>query len=464
MSAVTKIPFELWRIILNDATPYHLLPPEADDLINNIKLLADDCELAAAHAQYRTGLRTMCKVWKQAIDDLPHPFLLLPDSTSELPCAFRVQLPTSCECRKRGCPMEKPPPLTSYKTGNRPMEAFLDASTRSERDIMRIIANHTELWLLSIAVDFSFFSLPVLSSTCRRLTHLSFSEFNLLDCAQDQTLDLPQLNTLILNFFSPGQIPQPVHLTQIHRAYKDWRLPRLRNLSLKGWVSDDDPRFLDEINEILHNVGRTLRGLLYKLWRLPDRGVDSLYLLPTPLWDWCPYLHTIQTALKILLAASIPPASHPRLTFVPVHLGDLDSLPNYVSQIIWPGGLFQEFQNSAPWPIDIIRISTTWATFHRKLRRLHQRPTNPNQEGQPDEPPTDWPRYFCDWANVLLSKGYTIEDRNHVSVLEGRGEALLSWLRGINDWYFIDGGETEVTGQGQGTVDQDMAMEDVTDQ
>jgi hypothetical protein len=160
MSAVTKVPVELWRIILQHVTSYHLLPPGADDLINNIKLLADDCELAAADARYRTGLRTMCKKWKRAIDDLPHPFLLLPDITSDIPCAFRVQFLTSCECRVPGCPMDRPPPLTSYKTGNRPMEAFIDAYPGSERNIEDIIANHTELWLLSTAVDFSSFSFP----------------------------------------------------------------------------------------------------------------------------------------------------------------------------------------------------------------------------------------------------------------------------------------------------------------
>jgi len=131
--------------------------------------------------------------------------------------------------------MAKPPPLTSYKTGNRPMEAFIDASTESTRSVEDIITKHTELWLLSIAVDFSAFSLPVLSSKCHRLTHLSFSEFHLPESGQDQTLDLPMLNTLILNFFSPGEtIPAPIHPTQVHRSYKAWKLPSLRNLSLKG--------------------------------------------------------------------------------------------------------------------------------------------------------------------------------------------------------------------------------------
>jgi hypothetical protein len=313
------------------------------------------------------------------------------------------------------------------------MQAFLDASPQPERSVEDVIRENTGLRLLSIAVDFSSFSLASLSTSCPRLTHLSFSEFYLPDGGQDQTLHLPMLNTLILNFFCPYEsISPPI---RIHYSYRHWRLPSLRHLSLKGWVSDVNPDFLEQINGILPRVGPTLQGLLYQLWSLSDARDCILHPLPSSLWDWCPHLHTIQTALKTLLACPKPPPDHPGLIFVPIYLGDIGALPGNIGNLVWPKDLIEEAQNGEQWPIDIVRIPTTWATFHRKLLGIVK--PSQSQDGKTSGTPLNWLRYFDGWAMVLMDKKYSIQDRYGVDINQGDGRLFIEWFVSTSPSFLI---------------------------
>jgi len=479
-----RIPPEILREILYAVFDLWLEAPSANDLINSVKILQHDCEYVVGYRRLYNQLRMVCTKWRDIVGDLPCAFIIVANTATFLPTS-RVQYGLDdgkpCECKHPRCQLSNPPPLTSYKFSDKPMGAFLDISPRSERNIGQITAQNPQLWLLAVSVDFcqptTAFSLPILSISCRRLTHLNFTDFYLPDSTRDQTLDLPALSTLVLTFFCPPESPPPsmtasmiapmatpmmqsmtalatasavlgaVHA--IRPSFSGWNLPSLRNLALKGWTSDPSPDFVDKVGRILGNVGQTLRGLLYNIWQSePPRA--SLHPLPQLLWEWCPNLHTIQTSTRILLAGPAPPQGHPRLTFVPVHLGEIGTIEE-VRTLVWPVELFNEFTNSKVWPIDRIRIPTTWGTFYRKLRHLYEANVYLDEGEEINEDADHWPTYFRQWFDILLEREYILEDRYQRSITERSGEALLSWLRGFDEWELVE--RVQDTGSGEVNTD-----------
>jgi len=294
---------------------------------------------------------------------------------------------------------------------------------------MDLVIQHRSLRLLATAIDLSSkdapFSLSILSHACQGLTHLSLSELYLPNGPSDQTLDLPKLHTLCLSFYCPMQSTPPGPGEAItHPSFQKWNFPALQNLALKGGVWISDPFFFRQINELLIKVGPNLRGLLYNLWVFSPTEGDAPRPIPPALWRWCPKLHTIQTSLKILFTGPRPPRDHPKLTIVAVHTGNLDSLPQ-IGRLLWSPELFERLPKREEWPISNFCISTSWSTFYRKLRSIHE------ARGEESEDSSYWPKYFCKWIDLLLSKNYPVEDRYGVAI--GDSDGLPIWLSGFRE-------------------------------
>ncbi|KIM25284.1 hypothetical protein M408DRAFT_212028 [Serendipita vermifera MAFF 305830] len=136
-----------------------------------------------------------------------------------------------------------------------------------------------------------------------------------------------------------------------------------------------------------------------------------------------------------------PHPLHPKITVVPVHLGDLETLPTapHMERQVWPREVFRRIQDS-DWPIERICISTTWATFHRKLRGIYHEINIPRDQRGHDPSVGYWPTYFCKWIRLLDKKGYHVEDRYGVSITSSDGPAqeVFSWLQGFDEWELVD--------------------------
>lgn len=288
---------------------------------------------------------------------------------------------------------------------------------------MGVIEQHRELRLLATAVDLSShetpFSLSALSNAYQNLTHLSLSELYIPNGPCDQTLYLPSLHTLALSFVSTA-----AEETISHPSFRKWNFPALQNLALKGGVWTSDPSFFDHIDALLVKVGPNIRGLLYNLWIFSPRDADAPRPIPSALWDWCPNLHTIQTSLKTLFTGPRPPQNHPKLTIVPVHIGNLYSLPD-IGRLLWSPELFEQLPEGDAWPIERLCITTSWITFYDALRTIHE---TPDEDGSDS---SYWPKFFCKWIDLLLSKNYAVQDRYEVSI--GDSEGLLTWLGGFRE-------------------------------
>lgn len=391
------------------------------------------------------NLRGVCKLWRDTFDaDIKHPFILLPSSTGYTPPAMRVQFPTSCDCGMERCHISNPPKVESYQIDHQPIEALIDISGSSINNVMGFVTAHSRIRLLAIAVDFTHstepFSLPALSMKCQNLTHLSLSEFSFPANDRDQTLDLPELNTLTLNFFCTGQSVSSDRPMVLHQSIQGWKLPRLRNLGLKGWVSDSDDAFFSCLHKLIRRVGPTLQGILYNIWRHTSTR-DEIHSLPHELWLWCPHLQTVQTSFKVFFGGPDPPPSHPSITVVPVHLGNLETLPTapHMERQVWPREVFKRIRDTN-WPIERIRISTTWATFYRKLRGIYDEINIPPDQRESDPSVRYWPTYFCKWIRLLHQKGYHVEDRYGVPITSSDGPAqeVHSWLQGFDEWVLVD--------------------------
>jgi hypothetical protein len=414
-------------MILAEVISCPLLPSAGDDLINNLKLLTDDCELAAEYAQserLRLRLRAVCREWKSILESFSHRFVIITNDAHPPPLASRVQYPATvyeCECRLPGCSLKYSPQSPG---SGKPIQAYIDISPTPERRLLDIINQHQTLRLLATSIDLSSqdtpFSLSALSHACQGLTHLSLSELYIPNGPRDQTLDLPNLHTLTLSFYCPAQSASPGSGQAItHPSFQKWNFPTLRNLGLKGCVWSSDPSFFRQINALLRMVGPNLRGLLYNLWVLSPTEGDAPHPIPPALWRWCPKLHTIQVSLKILFTGPRPSRTHPRLTIVPTYVGNLDSLP-HLGPLLWSPELFEQLSGHEEWPISRLCISTSWSTFYRKLRSLHE------TRGEEGEDSSYWPKFFCKWVDLLLSKNYAVEDRYGTAI--GATDGLLTWL------------------------------------
>ncbi|KIM25285.1 hypothetical protein M408DRAFT_10484 [Serendipita vermifera MAFF 305830] len=430
------------HMIFLEAIKQLLRRPEEDDLVNNVKLLTDDCELAAQVEQTRVNLRGVCRLWRSAFETLKDPFLILHNSMDFTPSAMRVQVPSGCDCDLPGCHLNRPPPLLdSDQIGRQSLEAFLNPSISSQSTVY-LIRHQPRIWLLAIAADLTVggdsFSLRMLSRWCQNLTHLSLSEFALQANDPHQILDLPMLNTLTLNFHCLGWSVSSDLPTLPHPSVQNWNLPQLRNLSLKGWVPGPDEDFFGCVHQILSHVGPTLHGLFYNLWFRSSTG-DAIHSLPGALWDWCPHLRTIQSSLKVFFDG--PEPLDRDIILIPVFLGDLKTTltaPYLVGQV-WPREVYEKIQTTN-WPIERVRIPTTWSTFHRKLCTIYDQREICVEERGKDPNVGFWPTYFWRIFRLILSKGYVLEDRYGVAINSEEREArdAFCWLQWFDEWILVD--------------------------
>jgi len=289
--------YEIWEMILAYTICCPVLPSAGDNLINSLKLLTDDCELAGEYIQserVRLRLREVCRQWKEILEMFSHRFVIITNDAHPPPLGSRVQYPNDCECRLLGCPLKHSPPSSPpYASSKKSIRAYIDISPTPERKLMDIVNQHDTLCLLATSVDLSSpdapFSLSTLSHACQGLTHLSLSELYIPNGPCNQTLDLPKLHTLTLSFYCPMQSASPGPGQVItHPSFQKWNFPALQNLALKGGIWNSDPSFFRQINDLLKKVGPNLRGLLYNLWVFSPTEGDAPHPIPSALWNWCP--------------------------------------------------------------------------------------------------------------------------------------------------------------------------------
>jgi len=150
------LPVELWDMILAHVVCCPLSASPTDGLINNLKILASDCELYLELERIRTPLRLVSKIWKSIIDHIPfHQSARFEgEIISDIILASRIEYveardPYNCACGlAEKCPMAKPRPLTPSAPNNRPFKAFIDALHLSKQDVEHLVWSNGELRIL----------------------------------------------------------------------------------------------------------------------------------------------------------------------------------------------------------------------------------------------------------------------------------------------------------------------------
>jgi hypothetical protein len=328
MSASSLVPTEIWQAILrySISVPVFLDPDAVEAIspcmIEDAKIEWNDEKPYWQAEHTRAALQSVCKSWNRYLRLYEHRLVRMIDiahglvSPDKLQNAIRLSLRgENCKCQICA---EGSWPVCSGNTFERWSWTLL---TNCEPTNIKILDGTGATFDMRTFPMNTFPELETLYAL-----HCSFGKYiglitnhlpHLRHClgrgywgtTEKQTFNSQTIKTLFISFPLP-RIPED-HFTQ-----ENWRLPALRHIRIK------DPAQGSRTDELQASLWALLKVIGQQLTSLYLPWANSTYELHSDIWDLCPNLEHLYTAMKLTRP---PPFEHP------IHTLCIASYRNYLS-------------------------------------------------------------------------------------------------------------------------------------